>query len=380
MKCDIIIPVWNQLECTRRCIESIRGNTDYPYRLILIDNGSSDQTKSYLEEIARSSADVTLIRNDENLGFIRATNQGLRASDAQYVCLMNNDAEASRRWLAEMISVAESDPAIGLVNPKSTLPAKEGRGYRGRSFINGEKRFIETNQCMGYCMLIKREVLEKIGFLDEAYGVGGFDDTDFSRRAHSQGYKCVCARYAFVFHKWHTSFLSAGNREALVRKNEAIYEERWGRFLRIGFPISQDSREDFFGDIKTSLALAREWNWVHAWIRANGTIRKKSCRLGLPEHQNLRTFCMSGWKAFFYMEVLFRLLGRRMKNKKAFDAILVSDKKLARFLSRFERFFSFPVHYVERHPGSYELGDSDAEYWRRRARGIMASILKERSS
>ena len=99
MKCDIIIPVWNQYDFTKRAIEHIQRNTRYPYRLILIDNNSDEVTGDYLGRIAEQDKKAILIRNRENLGFVKATNQGLRASSAPYACLMNNDTAASSGWL-----------------------------------------------------------------------------------------------------------------------------------------------------------------------------------------------------------------------------------------------------------------------------------------
>jgi glycosyltransferase involved in cell wall biosynthesis len=81
--CDIIIPIWNQMSLTKRCLESIREKTGIPYRLILIDNGSEEETRQYLASLAGNGGwRGVLIRNDENLGYIRAINQGLRVSTA----------------------------------------------------------------------------------------------------------------------------------------------------------------------------------------------------------------------------------------------------------------------------------------------------------
>ncbi len=367
MKCDIIVPVWNQLEFTTRCVESMRKNTRYPHRLILIDNNSDEETAGYLEGLTRANKDIALIRNGENLGFIKATNQGLRLSDAPYVCLMNNDTEATPGWLTEMVSVAESSPLIGLVNPRSSQPKK----------CESNKRYLEANQCMGYCMLIKREVLERIGYLDEAYGVGGFDDTDFSKRAGLAGYKCVCAKKAYVYHDWHTSFKEAGNREESVRRNEEIFFNKWGRYLRIGYPITYSNGKDFSVDINTSLGLAQEWNWVHTWLNAKAPLRDDPAFLNLTEHQSLRLFNMSGVKAVFYIEVLFRLMERRFKKKKPFDVVLISDRDLMKFLSIFKGVFSFPLLYVER--GSIREAGGE-EFWRRRAKDIVNMVNKEKSN
>lgn len=363
MRCDIIIPVWNQRECTERCINSIRDNTKYPYRLILIDNGSDADAREYLATLAKEDRRVELIRNEENLGFIKATNQGLKLSNAPYSCLMNNDAEATVGWLTELISVAESDRAIGLVNPQSK---------RGNSREKGA-RYLETNQCMGYCMIIKREVLDKIGYLDEAFGVGGFDDTDFSRRADLAGYKCVCARNAYVYHEWHTSFNKAGNREALVRKNEAIYFEKWGKYLRIGYPISSHGDDEFYTDMNISLGLAKEWNWVHAWISSNAIFNKNRDFFRSVEHQSLRAFPMSGNRLVFYAEVIFKLVERRLKGRKLFDVVLVSDKKLFNVLTVFKRFFSFPVFYIEKSDLRHGKG---SEAWRNKAKDIVGEVKR----
>ena len=91
MKCDIIMPVWDQLEFTKECITSINNNTKYPIRLIIIDNASKRNTKEYLSSLAGEvNFEIKLIRNEENLGFVKAVNQGLKESSAPYICILNN--------------------------------------------------------------------------------------------------------------------------------------------------------------------------------------------------------------------------------------------------------------------------------------------------
>ncbi|RLE45795.1 MAG: glycosyl transferase family 1, partial [Candidatus Methanomethylicota archaeon] len=212
MSCDIIIPVWNQLELTKDCIEHIVRNTHYPYRLVIIDNGSQQETREYLEELSRSNnPPVTLIRNQTNLGFVKAVNQGLKASNADYVCLLNNDVLVSKGWLDEMIGVANRQAGIGIVNPDSSEEADTDLadnllGYRAQSRKPYQGDYIEIMGAMGFCMLIKREVIDRIGILDEIFGIGGYDDMDYSRRAWQAGYKCVKARGAYVIHCVHSSF------------------------------------------------------------------------------------------------------------------------------------------------------------------------------
>jgi len=366
VKCDIIIPIWNQLESTRRSIESIRQHTSYPYTLILIDNGSDNETRDYLSRISNGNDNVRLIRNEENLGFVKAVNQGLKSSQAGYLCLMNNDTIATEGWLTKMASLADSDARIGLVNPRSEDPGRLSLDEYSSLLAKNGLKYLETNQCMGFCVLIKREVIDKVGYLDEAYGMGGFDDTDLSRRADHAGYKCVCSRSAYVFHKWHTSFGKGSQREALVKKNEKIYMKKWGKDLRIAYPINYRERDAFGVDVNTCLGLAREWNWVHVWISGR--------RSPLPEHQSLRFFSFSRIDAIFYLEVLFRLIERRLKGRKLFDLILVSDRRLLKALSLFKNLFSFPIYYIDR--TSFRYGNSD-DSWRKRAQDIVSLVKRK---
>src|SRR3990170_4236843 len=121
--CDIVIPVWNQPELTKRCLESITQYTPEPHRVIVIDNASEEPTRNLLKNYS-TLENVTLITNQENLGFAVAVNQGIRASGSEYVCFINNDVAVTEGWLTELIDVANSDTKIGLVNPLCTNSSK----------------------------------------------------------------------------------------------------------------------------------------------------------------------------------------------------------------------------------------------------------------
>ena len=195
MRCDIIIPIWNQPAFTKECIAIVVRNTNplrSPYRLILIDNGSDSETRDYLKSLSIKDVDVMLIRNEQNLGFVKAVNQGLKASNAPYVCLLNNDTITSPGWLERLADFAESHKDAGLLNPVCDGHLDTPIDEYARRLESNKGRYMEMNQCFGFCMLIKREVIDRIGYLDEAFGIGGFDDTDYSMRAHKAGYRSVC--------------------------------------------------------------------------------------------------------------------------------------------------------------------------------------------
>ena len=244
MRCDIVIPVWNQLSLTRDCIDSISKNTsDVDYRIIVVDNASGDETKHYLEALKSAiGRRFVLIRNENNLGFIKAANQGMRLSDAPYVCLLNNDAITTPGWLGEMMNVAGSSPAIGLLNPSSnTMGQKPGKGSSieeyAMSIKNGPGAWEEIGSAIGFCMLIKRELIEKIGVFDEIYGMGNFEDTDYSRRAIKEGYLCVRSTSSYVYHREGTSFGRDKVFDENFERNRQIYEFRWGKRKWIAYVL-----------------------------------------------------------------------------------------------------------------------------------------------
>ena len=349
MKCDIIIPVWNQLESTRECVESIIRTTKYPYRFILIDNGSDNETKLYLEGLRkRGSPEAVIIRNEENLGYIKAVNQGLEISNAPYVCLMNNDTVPGAGWLEKLVAFAEAHKEIGLMNPLCKGHMDLSIDDYAKNIEKNGDRYMEMNQCFGFCTLIKREVVEKIGCLDETFGIGGYDDTDYSMRAGRAGYRCASVHSSYVYHKEHVSFKAMGqNRETLTRKGEEEYFKKWPRHLRIGILFFVNDR---VGDIqienmlKTVLSLAREWCWINFWIVGRAEENKRRVdmaakRIEMPLHQNIKFNFIP--KPFAGLQALVRLIERSFgtKKRKKYDVIFADNNRSVSFLN-----FFYPIH------------------------------------
>lgn len=339
MSCDIIIPIWNQLSFTKDCLEHIIRNTRYPYRLILIDNASEKDTEEYLRKFAADNPDKTvLIRNKENAGYIKAVNQGLRISDAPYVCMMNNDTVPAPGWLEHMVEFAEAHPDVGLINPQCGGHDGASVEAYAKTLERHKGEYMEMNQCQGFCMLVKRDLIDKIGSLDESFGVGGYDDTDYSIRAHKAGYRSVAIRDSYVYHRIHASFDKAGNREEVVRRNQKIYYDKWGKHLRVGvlFSLNTLDRAEISGLTEYIYGLAREWSWVHLWINSaqdkdaikrliEGTMREK----GLAPHQNIRIDYFNLSRPLFDLTISGKLVERlraRMRDKR-FDAIVSFEEK-----------------------------------------------------
>jgi GT2 family glycosyltransferase len=324
MRCDIVIPVWNNLDLTRSCVDSVTKNTDAGYRLIIIDNASDNETKKYLKQLKdKEGPGVLLIRNETNLGFIKAVNQGMRLSDAPYICLVNNDTVVTKGWLGEMIKVAENSPRIGLINPSSnTLGQKPENKESVEAYAEGLKKeaplFTEIGSAIGFCMLIKREVIDKIGVFDEIYGMGNFEDTDYSRRAIKEGYIAVRSRRAYVFHDEGSSFGRDRAFDENFERNRQIYEFRWGRRKWIAYIISSFDDNMIKALEKDIMPEARLGLWV--WYFSDK-------RLALPEHSNI---IANVFDKHFYLKTLWKVLTK----KKRFSEIFVTDERFANILKK----------------------------------------------
>lgn len=317
-KCDIIIPVWNELEATRECIEKLRNNTDYPYRLVIIDNGSDNPTQEYLEGLNSIFSDFLLIRNNINLGFVKAINQGISSSNDPYICILNNDAFVTEKWLIALIETIEHSPEnIGIANPTSNVFGKE-------SSDGGRYEWQEMDSCRGFCMLIKREVVNKIGLFDEIYGLGYFEEKDFSRRAVEAGYISVRAKSSFVYHKDRLSFDKIKERDEIFKRNETIYNKRWGRPLSLAFVVRKEN------ELKEDEDTI--YNLLDKGHRANIFINKNNFAKGvLKNHIEIRYFPISD--LFFNYAILFKIWKRR--HKKKIDIIIGNDAEIVKFFKRF---------------------------------------------
>lgn len=309
--CDIVIPVFNKPDITAACLESIVKRTHSPHRVILIDNGSDEKTKRLLIDFKASHDNVTLFRSEENLGWVKAVNRGIGLSAAPYVCMMNNDTVVETDdWLAKLAGVAELEPDIGLVNP-------DFGGRKRPGTFPGP--FVEIDFCRGYCILVKRAVIERIGGLDEAYGLGYYDDDDYSVRAIRAGFRCVRAGGITVRHLRDSTFSSMfadEKRRALHQKNKELFYAKWGRRLRVVFILTKSADRKKVSDMLTG--LARRQHIVYLWNMAEP--------LGIG-HINIRE--RAGWGLFpkTGFSVLLRLNSMK-KEPKRYNVVFVDDERL----------------------------------------------------
>lgn len=231
---SVIIVTYNQLEFTRQCVDSILLRTDAPTELIFVDNGSTDGTPDYLQSIPGAR----IILNSRNLGFAPAVNQGIRIASGRQILLLNNDCIVTTGWLDRLLEVLYDDPRNGLVGPVSNQVSGAQQipvAYPDLASLDGfawdqrlHRQLIETDRLVGFCLLFRREVPERIGGLDEQFEIGCFEDDDFCRRAIAAGFRALIAPQAFVHHFGSATFRASGfDLGEILQKNGLRYENKW---------------------------------------------------------------------------------------------------------------------------------------------------------
>jgi len=234
---SVVMLTWNELPYTQRCLASLRRHTRLPIELIVVDNGSTDGTVAWLE----SQPDLHLIVNPSNLGFPKAANQGIAAAKGRQILLLNNDIVLTAGWLGRLLAHLHASPQVGMVGPCSNFvsgPQQVPVSYQNlvelESFawrLGRSKRgqYRGTDRLVGFCLLIKRELLDRVGVLDEQFGLGCFEDDDLCRRATAAGYELRICDDAFVHHYGGRSFI--GNQvpfSELMAGNQQRFLRKWG--------------------------------------------------------------------------------------------------------------------------------------------------------
>ena len=226
---SIIIVNYDLLLYTRMLIESIRMNTPTgSYEIIVVDNGSTDGSVDYL----RQEKDVKLIANRENAGFPKASNQGMAAAIGDEILLLNNDTIVTPRWLENLRCALYSSKEIGAVGPVTnccsnlqeitiTYENKLDSVNMARMYtfadkynISDSRKWHKWYKLVGFCFLLKRQIYEKIGGLDESFSPGHYEDDDYSLRIKRAGYELLLCEDTFIHHFGSVSF----KQESIAKK------------------------------------------------------------------------------------------------------------------------------------------------------------------
>jgi GT2 family glycosyltransferase len=193
---SIVIPLYNQVEYTRLCLESLWKILTIPAEIILVDNASSDGTAEYLKTLSQ----ITVISNAENLGFAGACNQGIIASSGDWVIVVNNDVIFAPECLEGLLDAANH------WNLQIVTPAiREGEydydiADYAQELTGRMRRVIRRGKANGICFMAHRSVFSTIGFFDEKFRIGQYEDKDLFLRAKCAGFSLGTVGGAFLHH------------------------------------------------------------------------------------------------------------------------------------------------------------------------------------
>lgn len=241
---SIVVVSHDSLALTRLCLESVLANAEGPaFELIVVDNASRDGSRSYLRTMARRFPNVRLVLNPENRGFPSACNQGLRLARGRLLVLLNNDTIVPPGWLARLDHHA-MDPSVGLVGAVTNRIGNEAEveaeyeTYGGFLEHAARRAREKAGECFDipmpamFCLALRRDVHDRLGPLDEGFGLGTLEDDDYAERAHRCGYRLVCAEDVLVHHFGEGSLgrmFASGHYAELLQANRRRFEQKWGR-------------------------------------------------------------------------------------------------------------------------------------------------------
>ena len=241
---SILIVTHNSAEFINPCLDSIFRHTSYPrYEIIVVDNNSTDGTVELLRNFADRDGRIKLTCSRQNDGFARANNIAARQSEGEYLIFLNADTMVTKGWIGRLLGAVRRDPSVGQAGPVTNWAGNEMRidvdysnprqlaEFASRRAQEHHAEVMDVPVAPLFCALVPRSVWRRVGELDETFGIGMFEDDDFSLRVRSAGFRVVSVEDCFVHHFGQGSFnkLDRAAYARLFEVNKRSFEEKWGK-------------------------------------------------------------------------------------------------------------------------------------------------------
>tara|TARA_Y100000780_G_scaffold179369_1_gene164811 strand:- start:119238 stop:124442 length:5205 start_codon:yes stop_codon:yes gene_type:complete len=232
---SIILLCYNHWNYTKRCIDSILKNTTkITYELIIVNNNSTDETKSELEKL---SNDIRIVNNNKNLNFSGGMNSGVKIAKGEYIVLLNNDTYCFDNWLSPLIELLEKNKELGIVTPITNRSGNESRVYIKHNNLMDYyskvknirfvlKDYESCDRAGLFCGAMRKKEFEEVGMFDENY-VNGWEDDDLSEKYKLRGYKIGITYNSIVYHYGNVTV----GQGAYSKKNtnREYFENKWNK-------------------------------------------------------------------------------------------------------------------------------------------------------
>jgi O-antigen biosynthesis protein len=267
LQVSIIIPVFNNALITWRCLKSIFINTsNVSYEVIVVDDHSTES----LSPIAIQTTGIHLIRNSENLGFLKSCNKAAAQAKGRFICLLNNDTQVQEGWLEHLIAVFKKNKSAAIAGPKLVYP--DGRLQEAGGIIwnnasawnfgrydDAQKPDYnyskEVDYISGACLVIRKTVWNKVGGFDEQLTPAYYEDTDLAMKVRKAGYKIFYQPLAVVTH--HEGASNGLNESSGLKKFQAV------------------NRTKFYSKWEHELLVEASPNGMNVFFHRDRSLRKK---------------------------------------------------------------------------------------------------------
>ncbi|MCL5024013.1 MAG: glycosyltransferase family 2 protein [Nitrospirae bacterium] len=241
MKISIVLLSYNNFEeTTKGCFESLVRDPDFGrWEVIVVDNGSEDDTAGQLGLLQAAYPSVLFLFNKSNLGFAGGINTGIRRAGGDVVVLLNSDTVCPEGMIRRLAVYCEKDETLGMIGPVSNAAGNEqaiytnstdfyGKIREGLEYANsGGQATLDAYRLDFCCVAIARKAIEKTGLLDEGFGLGYYEDFDYSLRVKEKGFRLCVAEDVFIYHRGSAAFgrLPCEARQLLRRNKRRIVEK-----------------------------------------------------------------------------------------------------------------------------------------------------------
>lgn len=231
---SVLVPCCGQLEYTKLCVASLLKHCRQPFEIVFLDIGSLDGTAEYLAGVAAAAqVIIQIVRTPTDMGIGQAVQDAVKQARGEYLVILNNDTIVTAGWLNQLVGLAQLTPAIGLVGPMSNYaappqwvekvpyrigpkksPRLQGPGAHSDWLVDvsavedfarkwrEEQRgkWTEVDRLGGFCLLVKRGVLDRIGPLPQTSELGIFETDVLCAKARQAGYTLACCRDLYIHH------------------------------------------------------------------------------------------------------------------------------------------------------------------------------------
>ncbi|MCP4179654.1 MAG: glycosyltransferase [bacterium] len=254
-KVDVIICIHNAYQDVKDCFDSISVNCEGLFNLIIVDDGSSAETRSLINNyfLGKTNFNVIIHRNTKALGYTKSANIGMKLSTSEMIILLNSDTVVTEKWIEKMRETLFKDDSYGIVGPISNAAGYQSipsnissktqtvindlpEGYSiddMNDFCESQSEFYpypRVGLIHGFCLGFKKDLIDKIGYFDEEnFPIGYGDENDFCIRAFKKGYFGVIAIDTYIYHKKSKSFSCDDIRNELMNSGAGALKRKYGK-------------------------------------------------------------------------------------------------------------------------------------------------------